>query len=577
MKQLTKLKYVSYQLSEYFYGVDEDNKKQIIYPFRVTPMESKESTDSILSIVIDNKDIDIKPSDVISLKDFKKKVGTIGLKYTKWYGKEDDFKIFMNMVLDIKVKTTEYLKTSGFYFKNNEWIFACNGGVIDKNNQIDDKYSTNKENNDSFCNSKLISELEILEIKDSLLSYNDKGIVTSHIGYAASLFLRERLYRELKVKSPCLTNFGNPGSGKTMSLDKVILPLLNMSVESKLSAKSLTPFSFLSKLCDSNFFPVVVDDLKKSIMTGNRVDLIIGKINESYDRPTIERGKADQTINKYEIKASTILSGETNTLDTSNNDRIINSVLSKKSSLNHENSFLDLCKKEDILRKIGKSLLIESMNISKDSLLELLESNLEFIKNNSSKLTSRMILSLAITSLGFDFIEIVIGKIENKDCFKLEMINNFMESTLDEEGESKDTTSIILEEINKLAYLEIIKGDFKIVNSKKYNKQSLAIDLNLVFDKLDKYNKDAGKTTRLQYSAFTSLAKKESYYLGYELVSLSGSKRRCYFFDIKELESMNLDLDSLGIHNSEYSERESIETENKVENLIDYKNKKEVK
>lgn len=559
-----KKKFLSYILDEKgFFGLEEEGLKTCIYTFKVIALESRESEESIFSIEIDNKVIDLKAVDIVDLKSFKKKVGMYSVKYTIWNGCDDDYRAFINIVLSQKVKTTKYLKSSGFYFKDNNWIFACNGGVIDKNNNVNIEYSTNRENNDSFIKTDIVNDNEIMLIKEDLLNYNDKGIVASQLGYVASLFLRERLYK-LGIKSPCLTSFGNPGSGKTMSIDKIIIPILNMNIENKLSAKSLTPFSFLVKLCESNFFPVIIDDLKRNIMNTGKIDLIVGKINESYDRPTIERGTASQIVNKYEVKASSILSGETNTLDTSNNDRIINVTMSKKDSMLHYDSFLNICNNEKILRKIGKTLLINALIIDDNSILQLLEENRKIIEENSSGLTTRMILSLAITATGIDMFEVVLGKIEDKKEFKLSMIKSFCESTLDEEGNSKDTTSIVLEEINKLAYLDIIKQDFKVVNSKKYQKQCLAMDLNIIFDKLDKYNKDLGKLTRLQYSSFVSLIKKEEYYLGYELVSIDGSKRRCYFFDIDILANMNLDLDSLGVHNfdaEKEEEREAIKNE----------------
>ena len=49
------------------------------------------------------------------------------------------------------------------------------------------------------------------------------------------------------------------------------------------------------------------------------------------------------------------------------------------------------------------------------------------------------------------------------------MIKSFCESTFDDNQKSKDTTSIILEEINTLAYLKKINGMYKVMSMKKYN------------------------------------------------------------------------------------------------------------
>jgi hypothetical protein len=546
-----------------FYKVETECEEIPItlYPYNIKTISLKksESGSSIFTIEVDNTKIELNTECLTTSKEFFKKIGSYSVILNCWKGTELNFIALRENLFNQSMEKTILLDKSGYKKINNKWVFASKDGLIDEEGKLNTEYSINTNIEDNFMNSCIPNQNDLNSLSKDLFNYNDCGIVGIQLGYVFSLFLRERLYSEYKIKSPNLTTFGLPGCGKTETLEKILISILNIKERTLLSAKTITPFTLLENLCSSNFFPVIMDDLKDNIMDEKKTNLLIQKINESYDRNKIEKGLPNLTIKKFFITSPLIIFGETTILDESNKDRVINCLMSKSKSLKRTKQFKNLCKSKKLLNGLGKKMLLESLKISDEEIFGLYEYNLKYVEKLNFQISTRQESAIAIIFTGLDFFEYATSTlIEDKIEMKKSIVNSFINSIMDNsEEKAKRNDELILEEINSLAFNKKICDGIEYKIQDKY----LCLNLKIIFDKLDEHNKNIGRKTIMNKSSFTKTIKEEIGF-DYKPVRFGKVNIKSYCIEIEKIE--HLELESLGINCKSYEneERKSIENEN---------------
>ena len=139
------------------------------------------------------------------------------------------------------------------------------------------------------------------------------------LGWFAAAPLRPRILRELG-HAPLLAVHGEPGSGKTSFCLMLARTVAGMSREFNVTA---TQFSLLKLLSGCNAYPLILDEFKPANLSSYAVRVVNSIVNSNYTESAVPRGRADQKLNTYPLRAPTVICGERAPSDSAWLDRSI--------------------------------------------------------------------------------------------------------------------------------------------------------------------------------------------------------------------------------------------------------------
>ena len=160
----------------------------------------------------------------------------------------------------IKKILTEYkpliktaTKTLGLHRQGNKWVFVCNAGAIDHEGMRDDLVLLPDQSRMScdIINAKPLTSIEIETIANLLFDFNVPSVTAPIVGWSFAAFFKPRIFH-LRNAIPLLVVHGEPNSGKTETVDNIILPLFGLSLPIE-SIGSATQFTYMRELSSSNW------------------------------------------------------------------------------------------------------------------------------------------------------------------------------------------------------------------------------------------------------------------------------------------------------------------------------------
>ena len=122
------------------------------------------------------------------------------------------------------------------------------------------------------------------------------------LAWCAGCFVKEHL-RQAHVKYPHLFLIGEAGSGKSNTLERVILPIFARTRVN--AATQVTAFTLMKESASSNCIPQALDEFKPSKTDRQRLNWLYNHMRDSYDGHAGLRGRADQTQVSYDHKFQT--------------------------------------------------------------------------------------------------------------------------------------------------------------------------------------------------------------------------------------------------------------------------------
>ncbi len=128
------------------------------------------------------------------------------------------------------------------------------------------------------------------ELAPLLLGYNEPAKTVTALAWCAGCFAKEHL-RKAGIKFPHLFLIGEAGSGKSNTLERVILPIFGRS--KVVAAPQVTAFTLMKDAASSNVFPQALDEFKPSKIDRYRLDALHNHMRDSYDGHAGVRGRAD--------------------------------------------------------------------------------------------------------------------------------------------------------------------------------------------------------------------------------------------------------------------------------------------
>lgn len=112
------------------------------------------------------------------------------------------------------------------------------------------------------------------------------------------------------IRFPSLNIYGSRGSGKTATLNKLMLPLFGHAEGGHSHDCSTTHFVLMALMSGSNAVPIYLTEFRRSTLSDRDFRSLKRVLLQAYDVGWDSRGRADQTTVKYKLSAPIIIDGE---------------------------------------------------------------------------------------------------------------------------------------------------------------------------------------------------------------------------------------------------------------------------
>ena len=357
-----------------------------------------------------------------------------------------------------------------------------------------------------------INSEELKELIPNLFSFCEYGKALSIIGSAIS-FLQVGQNIAANEKLHHLLIVGESGTGKSTILEKVVAPLLNYPISEK-KAISTTTFA-TQKILSTGNYPALFDEFKPSMIDQRKIQKLSDMLRNAYDRSNISRGDKTLEVKDFKLTRPLIIAGEESYY---NNEKALATrscivYLSKhERTPGNTESMVYLMEHEELLKKLGKSLIMQVLNMPVEEYKSLRsELRREF------KLSDRPLNTAINIACGIELLNKVLIKLD------LQPIGDYIraiEANIREEV--LDNGEDALSEVEKMLvmYNNMIQNSCQYVNDEAVkfgefkDRGKVYIRTQLMIDAIFKYVNDVREIdskTLLNSRDFKKQAKKAGY------------------------------------------------------------------
>jgi len=519
-------------------------KGEAVYPitnFIVQPLEMIESADEALMTCIlitqhgeKHRQIFLS-ADFSNVQRFKGVLNkrTIELCYT---GGDGDLELFKGYLAGLPWAKKTGVDHCGFLLQEEQWVFVAGNAALDHQGMALDSIVQPEKYvglETELLSAEPINATILKEIGTDLLRYNASAKTVAVLAWCTGCFLKEHL-RRMHIKYPHLFLIGEAGSGKSNTLERVILPIF---ARSKVNASTqVTSFTLMKESASSNCIPQALDEFKPSKIDRLRLNALYNHMRDTYDGHAGLRGRADQTQVSYQLLAPLVIAGEQSPDEAAVRERGLELLFSKKDIADAvaRDAFQRVVAKPERLASFGRGLLETALTISAEDAAQW---HHEAKNLFSASLPSRILANLAAVMCGLRLTERLCARLglSWEQVFPISLVEcaRFLgfgvhEYLLDG-GESNKT---VVEQT--LEVFDRMKLGAELVHMSEEGKE-LALYIKDIYDLYTQYVKDhAVDGERLTKQEFLRQLRQTEYYLG--------SKTVRFVDRVKQAHILNYDL-----------------------------------
>ena len=321
---------------------------------------------------------------------------TISLSYM---GSDGDLEVLKTYLAGLEWQVKRGVKALGLYERDGRWAyvdrsraFAAGGEEVTDMVQMEKCASIET----ALPEHPPISAERLMELGAPLLSYNEPAKTVTVLAWCAGCFIKEML-RVAGVKYPHLFLIGEAGSGKSTTLERVILPIFGRS--RVVAAPQVTGFTLMKDAASSNLFPQALDEFKPSKIEKNRLAALYNHFRDSYDGHEGVRGRADQTQAAYALLAPLVVAGEESPDEPAIRERGMELLFSKRDLKDPaaRQAFGRLSAMQGALTEMGRALLDTALTLNTATARQWFDEALPLF---NGRLPSRVVNNLACCMAG---------------------------------------------------------------------------------------------------------------------------------------------------------------------------------
>ena len=483
-------------------------------------------------------------TDFNNLQRFKNIINrnTICISYT---GTENDLELLKSYISQLKWVRKTGVKSAGLYFHIGRWVYVSKEGSIEAGGiEVNDIIQLEKYS--SLSSDILSTDLLTLDklklVCEHLLGYNEPAKTVPILAWCAGCFIKEHL-RNSNNKYPHLLLIGEAGSGKSTTLERIILPTFSRAKVA--AATQVTAFTLMRDSASSNLVPQTLDEFKPSKIDKNKLAILYNHMRDSYDGHEGVRGRADQSSVSYQLLAPLVVAGEESPDEPAIRERGIELLFSKKDIKNIEyvNCFKYLIQNESKLGDFGRSLLDTALRTDAKEVNGWFEEQLCFFEK---EFPNRIAHNLSCCVAGLRLLQKLLKQNSLSwddvfhipfDIFVKHLSFSAKEYLLDGNITNKGIIEQSFEVMSRMGLL------YDVEWTRLENGSQLAIRLNLVYDRFTKYRRDyaiAGEC--LEYRQFLKQLKNSDLFIDNRAVRFKDEVQRAYVIDLTAL-SNRCDID----------------------------------
>lgn len=332
---------------------------------------------------------------------------TISLSYM---GSDGDLEVLKTYLAGLEWQVKRGVKALGLYERDGRWAyvdraraFAAGGEEVADMVQMEKCASIET----ALPEHPPISAERLMELGAPLLSYNEPAKTVTVLAWCAGCFVKEML-RAAGVKYPHLFLIGEAGSGKSTTLERVILPIFGRS--RVVAAPQVTGFTLMKDAASSNLFPQALDEFKPSKIEKNRLAALYNHFRDSYDGHEGVRGRADQTHATYALLAPLVVAGEESPDEPAIRERGMELLFSKRDLKDPaaRQAFGRLSAMQGALTEIGRALLDTALTLNTATARQWFDEALPLF---NGRLPSRVVNNLACCMAGLRLTEAMCNRL----------------------------------------------------------------------------------------------------------------------------------------------------------------------
>ncbi|MBV6418858.1 MAG: hypothetical protein DAHOPDDO_00068 [Ignavibacteriaceae bacterium] len=535
------------------------NKEWLEIPvtsFRIIPSELLvlEDSDCLVCDLVTNagyhyKDIKIENTDWHTKQKFLKAVAHQDCGF---HGTEQELQALCQFIqLSIPVRK-EATKVIGLY-KNEIWVTE-NYNITKETISKDQLIVPYDKGKDAFYHGIDYKDLTDDEYRDmitvfykNVLQLNESDKIASYLGWLFATPIKPHLI-EIADGFPLLFNHGSQGAGKT-SLAQLFMRLVGYKNSDPKSC-TMKLFPMLKMLSSTNAIPQWYDEFKKADMKETDVDNLLRYMRRAYKGEVEDKGRADQTVETYNITAPMAVMGEWNINQPAIMERVIlirfNDYVKKKQESQDAFRALKQIDLEAFMPRYIKYCLDQNVNELYDNAREIVINEFENIS-----VALRIVTNLSILIVGLELFKgfAEVNQIEVPELDYKQILNyQLKEITGSNNGSVRSAVDQLIEELAIMAEKEEIKSpdDYKKVNTNN-SVNALAIRFNKIFPDFVVYAKKTSyEGDLLDKSSYIKLFDDCDYVIQKNMTVKMGDKaQRCLVLDIDKIKTKGLSIDGL--------------------------------
>lgn len=375
---------------------------------------------------------------------------------------------------------------TGIYFHKNRYVYVGMDKSIYGDGTICTDVIAVLDDNGSVSSNilmkKCISKNDMESLLKSLFEFNTHNNTIPVVAWGIASFFKER-FRKVGWKFPHLLIIGEAGSGKSSACENFLMPLHSITSD-PLSCDKLTNFASLKAFSSSSLTPTLLEEFKPSRIGSYRVNQISGILRDVFDGHEVRRGLSTLQVRTFKYRSPCCVVGEASTEEKAIKDRTIETTFSLNyRTKEHTENYFILKKNSEWLEDLGYSMLLKSLNMDDEQVIEMLEECLDYFQKTTS-FTSRNQLGLACMLFGIRVLKQICSEM-NIDFVALTgidgtetiqaLVGNITTSLGDGSGsQARTEVEKILEVMSTMLQKNMINGQHVQINASK-NEVCLAL------------------------------------------------------------------------------------------------------